>query len=315
MAGNVQSTPAEAPDQVPPRRPASPLRGLLALALTFLTMTWAGARFAGIDVFSDPGHLERGYPYAITLLFILLAHQIGPFLLGRRRGVVTSLPWLLAAPPPLLSTGIAGVFCRAEGAPRDRRALFDLAFAGSFLGGAAAVLALVLGLPLSAARPLAPDDPGGLMLGDSLLTNFLVRTVLDIDPSSFSIALHPIALAGWVGTMLCGLSLLPIGQLNGGHIAYAVGGAPLHRWLTRGTLTALLVLGIGGWHGWMAWIGFMLVIDVRHPPPRDVATGLDRTRLVLAALSAVLLALLFLAEPVYRQPPPIEIPTRGLRAV
>jgi membrane-associated protease RseP (regulator of RpoE activity) len=288
---------------------------LLALGLAFLAMSWAGALFAGVDVISEPARLERGYPYAVTLLFILLAHQIGPFLLGRHRGVETSLPWLVPAPPPLLSTGIFGIFSRAEGEVNDRRALFDLAFAGSWLGGAAAIAALAFGLLLSEVHPLTADDPGGLMLGDSLLTNLVVRAVLGVEPAAVSIVLHPIALAGWVGMMLCGLSLLPIGQLNGGHIAYAVGGDHLHRWLTRGTLTALLVLGIGGWHGWMAWCGFMLLIDVRHPPPRQVDAPLDRRRLALVALSALLLIGLFLPEPVYRQPPPIEIPMRDLRAV
>jgi len=288
---------------------------MLALGAAFLTMLWAGARFAGVAGFAEPEHLERGYPYAITLLFILLAHQIGPFLLGRRRGVETSLPWLLPAPPPLLSTGIFGVFSRAEGVVRDRRALFDLAFAGSWLGGAAAIAALIVGLPFSDVQPLAADDPGGLMLGDSLLINFLIRSVLEVDPARVSIDLHPIALAGWVGMMLCSLSLLPIGQLNGGHITYAIGGDHVHRWLSRGTLTALLVLGIGGWHGWMAWCGFMLLVDIRHPPPQEVETGLDRRRLFFALLSALLLIGLFLPEPVYRQPPPIEIPMHDLRAV
>lgn len=304
-----------APVHRPPRRPASAVGNLLLLGLTFVVMTAAGARFAGVDLLADPARLERGYPYAVTLLFILLAHHIGPYLYARSGDFVMSLPWFVPAPPALLATGIVGVFARAEGEPRDRRALFDLAFAGSWLGAAASVLAFALGLPLSKLHPLAPDDPGGLMLGDSLLSSYVVHAVLGVDPHAVSIALHPIALAGWVGMMLGGLSLLPIGQLNGGHIAYALGGEYLHRWITRGTLTALMVLGFGGWHGWLAWCGFLLLLDVRHPPTGNPQLPLDRTRLALALLSAILLVLLFLPEPVYHQPPPIEIPTRGLRAV
>jgi membrane-associated protease RseP (regulator of RpoE activity) len=134
------------------------------------------------------------------------------------------------------------------------------------------------------------------MLGDSLLFSALVRLVLGVNSDEVTIMLHPVALAGWFGLLITCLNLLPVGQLDGGHVAYAVFGRH-HRWISRGMFVFLVVLGIGGWPGWFVWAALMLVLGLNHPRPWDPATPLDRRRLVAAGLTFVIFVLTFMPEP------------------
>ena len=280
---------------VPRRRQRGPALNLVLFAATFLTASMASALNQGVDIFSHPLAIYAGFPFAITVMMILLFHESGHYLLARAHGVDATLPFFLPAPPIFLF-GTFGAFIRMRSLPQDRRALFDIGAAGPWAGFLVAVPAVIIGLQLSEVRPLGPAE-GGLILGDSLLFSWLTHLVLGVNPDKVTVLLHPIALAGWFGLLVTCFNLLPVGQLDGGHVAYAVFGRH-HRWIARGILTFVLVLGFGGWAGWFVWAIMFLVLGLDHPPTWDPVTRLDRRRLIAAALTLGMLIVTFMPEPI-----------------
>ena len=196
-----------------------PLIHVLLLATTTLTTAMASSLFQGFDPIDDPRQLVHGVPFAATLITILLVHESGHYLMCLRHGVAASMPYFLPAPPNIFPLGTFGAFIRIRSRFPDRRALFDIGAAGPWGGFVVAVAAMVVGLRLSTVLP-APPMEHTLELGDSLLTTFLTRSVLGTDPDV--VMLHPVAFAGWVGLFITSLNLLPAGQLDGGHVLYAV---------------------------------------------------------------------------------------------
>ena len=276
------------------RRQRGPLLHVVLFAASFVTAAMASALNQGFDVFSNPSAIVSGLPFAVTIMAILLCHESGHYVLARAHRVDASLPFFLPAPPIFLF-GTFGAFIRIRSLPPHRRALFDIGAAGPWAGFVIAVPAVIFGLQVSEIRPLGPHE-GGLILGESILFSFLTRLVLGVSSADVTILLHPIALAGWFGLLVTCLNLLPVGQLDGGHVAYAVFGRH-HRWISRGILTFVLILGIGGWAGWFVWGLLFLVLGLDHPPTWDPVTELDPRRLVAAALTFAILVLTFMPEP------------------
>jgi membrane-associated protease RseP (regulator of RpoE activity) len=284
-------------------RPRGPGVHIALFTLTFLTTAMAGALHApggelpfGLgDFFTEPLAILDGFPFAITVMTILLCHEMGHYVLARAHRVDASLPYFIPAPPTLF-TGTFGAFIRIRTLPPHRRALFDIGAAGPWAGFLVAVPAVIFGLQESEVRPL-DETEGGLMFGDSLLFSLLTRLVLGVDSDEVLIQLSPVALAGWFGLLVTCLNLLPVGQLDGGHVAYAVFGHR-HHWISRGVIVTLVILGIGGWPGWFVWAALLLILGLRHPRPWDPATPLDRRRLVAALLTLVVFALTFMPEPI-----------------
>ena len=274
---------------------SSPWLHFVLLVATLATTTAAGALGAGENPFTTPAALLAGLPFSLTLLAILLCHEMGHWLAARHHGVATSLPYFIPAPPILVGT--FGAFIRMRGMPRSRRALFDIGAAGPWAGAIVALPAVALGLAWSEVRPLTPDDSLGLAFGNSILFTSLTELVLGVHPDDATILLHPIAVAGWFGLFVTFLNLLPVGQLDGGHVAYALFGRG-HRIISRIFVGVLLVLGVRGWDGWFLW-AFLLafVVRVDHPDTADRATGLDARRTVAAWLTVLLFALTFMPEP------------------
>ncbi len=292
-AGNL----SPAPDRPLAVRPAArgPMLHVALFAATFLTTATASALNQGADLIGNPGAIRVGFPFAITVMTILLFHECGHYFLARAHRVDATLPFFIPAPPFFL-IGTFGAFIRIRSLPPDRRALFDIGAAGPWAGFAISVPAVIFGLQLSDVRPLQPSE-GGLILGDSLLFSALIRLVLGVNPADATILLHPIALAGWFGFLVTCLNLLPVGQLDGGHVAYAVFGR-LHRPISLGVLTALIVMGIGGgWPGWLVWALLLVLLGLNHPRPWDPTTPLDRRRLVVAAFTLAMFVLTFMPEP------------------
>lgn len=274
-------------------------------AATFFTTMMASAFNQGADVFGDPASIRTGFPFAITIMTILLFHEFGHYFFAQAHRVDATLPYFIPAPPFFL-LGTFGAFIRMRGTLPNRRALFDIGAAGPWAGFLIAVPAVIIGLQISEVRPLQPWE-GGLLLGDSLLFAALTRLVLGVSPDNVTVLLHPVALAGWFGLLVTCLNLLPVGQLDGGHVAYAVFGRH-HRWISRGVLTSLVILGLGSWSGWLVWAGLLVMLGIRHPRPLDPYTPLDRRRLVAAALTLVVFVLTFMPEPISvtdPTPPPI----------
>ncbi len=275
---------------------------IVLFAVTFFTTALTSALGQGADVLTYPGAIRAGFPFAITVMTILLSHELGHYFLARAHGVDVTLPFFIPSPPFLSPVGTFGAFIRIRSLPPDRRALFDIGAAGPWAGFVVAVPAVIFGLMLSEVRPLQASE-GGMILGDSLLFAWLTRLVLGVSSQDVTILLHPIALAGWFGFLVTCLNLLPAGQLDGGHVAYAVFGRN-HRWISRGVFTFLLVLGgsaligRGGSPGWLVWGLMLLVIGIDHPRPNDPATPLDRRRIFAAALTLVMLILTFMPQPI-----------------
>jgi membrane-associated protease RseP (regulator of RpoE activity) len=285
---------------------------------TFITTTMAGALQTGADFLSDPLQIFSGLPFSLTLMAILLVHEMGHYLMARYHGVRATLPYFIPAPPIPFIIGTFGAFIKMQSAPRDRRSLLDVGAAGPLAGVLLATPAVVLGLRLSTVSPEVGGD-GGLTLGSSLLLNFLSRVILGTSSDDATIIIHPIGVAGWVGLFVTAMNLLPVGQLDGGHVAYALLGRR-YIWLSRLVLLAIFGLGIMRlWDGWLIWGLLLLVLGVRHPSPLDPDTPLDLKRKVTAWLTLAIFAVTFIPVPFSIQEPKTReerlIPTPATPAV
>ena len=287
--------------------PQRPLLHLVLFLITFGTTTLAGALQKGVypvtsisalvdGILATPGALAQGLPFSVPLMLILLFHEMGHYLFAWKHGVRATLPYFLPAPPfPLLPIGTFGAFIRMKSVPVNRRTLFDVGAAGPWGGVIIAIPAVIIGLALSEVRPLNPFE-GGLFLGDSFLFSLLTRLVLGVSGDSVNIELHPIALAGWFGLFVTFLNLLPVGQLDGGHVTYALFGR-FHRWISRGFLAFIFFLGFQGWVGWFFWVALLAFLGVDHPPTRDLFSALDLRRKLYAWSTVALFVLTFMPAP------------------
>jgi membrane-associated protease RseP (regulator of RpoE activity) len=282
-----------------PRVRRVPVVHIVLFVLTFITTSMAGAFQVGADPLSDPASIRAGFPFSVTLLSILLIHELGHYFLSKVHGVRATLPYFIPAPPILIGT--FGAFIRMKSPPSSRRALFDVGAAGPWAGVIVAIPAVIIGLRLSEVRPLALHE-GGLVLGDSFLFSFLTRLVLGTTPENATIMLHPVALAGWFGLFVTFLNLLPVGQLDGGHVTYALFGHG-HRLVSRLFTIVIAVLGFLGWQGWFLWVVLLMLIGIDHPPTSDVRTPLDGRRRLAAWMTVGLFIVTFMAEPLVVAPP------------
>ncbi|MDX2165971.1 MAG: site-2 protease family protein [Deltaproteobacteria bacterium] len=281
----------------------------LHIALFLLTFACAAAThalFQGIDVFRSPIGLVAGLPYAAALMAILLFHESGHYVLARLHRIDATLPYFIPGPYPL-PFGTLGAFIRMRTMPRDRRALFDVGAAGPWAGIFIAIPVLILGLSLSEVKPLSAMAGSAVVYGDPLLLQGLIRLVLGVWSSEVAVMLHPIAEAGWVGLLVTALNLMPVGQLDGGHVIYAALGPRWHRFISLGMLTGLLVLGLSGQPSWLVWAALLAVLGTRHPSLLDERTPLDGRRLVGAAATVLLFVVTFIPEPISRPTPPPAI--------
>jgi len=236
--------PAGSPPPLLP--PAAPGRSRIRLNVvlflaTVLTTMIAGAFHKGVDPFASPGNLLQGIPFSAALLSILLAHEMGHYLTSRRYGVAASLPYFIPVPTFI---GTMGAIIRMRSVIRNRRVLFDIGIAGPLWGMAVAVPVTVIGLLLSRLVTVGPES-GGISLGDSLLFKLLIGWIFGDFPEWQTVELHPVAFAGWLGFFVTSLNLIPIGQLDGGHVAYGIIG-PHHRLLSRVVFVCLLLWGLHG---------------------------------------------------------------------
>ncbi|MGH7770397.1 MAG: site-2 protease family protein [Candidatus Binatia bacterium] len=272
--------------------------------VTLVTTTAAGALQAGADFLSDPRELVAGLPFALTLMSILLVHEMGHYLTSRYYGVKATLPYFIPGPPIV---GTLGAFIRMQSPMPDRRSLFDIGAAGPLAGLVLAIPAVVVGFRFSSVG-LDDSSGGGLTLGSSLLFSFLSKVTLGVMPDDADILLHPIAFAGWIGLLVTAMNLLPAGQLDGGHVTYALFGRK-YIWVSRLTVICLLTLGTArSSYGWIIWgLLILLVTGVRHPPPVDPDTPLDPKRKFMGWFLLATLAVTFVPVPIsFHEPEPRE---------
>jgi len=282
---------------------------VLLFILTIVTTTFVGAlHYFGFNLgfgntavvipnFSDPGLYPPGLWYSATILAILGCHEMGHYVACRYYRVDASLPFFLPAPLPL--TGTLGAFIRIRERIPSKIALFDIGIAGPIAGFLVAVPTLFIGLAMSKLERI-PEDFSGVELGEPLLFRAAAWLVWGSMPDGMSLNMHPMAFAAWFGLLATALNLFPIGQLDGGHVAYAV----LGRRSTFITIAMICVaVGLTFFStSWIVWTILMLVMLVaigpHHPPTLDDQVPLDHGRLVLAVIALVMLIVCFTPAPI-----------------
>jgi membrane-associated protease RseP (regulator of RpoE activity) len=261
-----------------------------------MTTLLAGALQHGVIPWEQPEKIYLGLPFSLTLLFILFVHEMSHYIASRRHNVSATLPYFIPAPPIPFIIGTFGAVIKMKPPIPDRRSLIDIGASGPIGGFIIAVIACFIGLHLSEVKPTG-EIQEGLSFGSSLLFSFLTKITLGIDPEKYDIILHPVAFAGWIGLLVTSLNLLPIGQLDGGHITYALFGEK-HAWISKGMLPVLVVLGIKFWPGWLMWAVLMIFIGYKHPPVVYPHIQLDRNRKLVGWLALVIFILTFTPTPV-----------------
>ena len=292
--------------RVPYRRHPPIRRPLILFLLTVATTMLAGAEhFASFHVdfgsrtldLSTTQFILNGFWYSASILAILGAHEFGHYYYCRRYGVDASLPYFLPAPLPL--TGTLGAFIRIRQAIPGKRELFDIGIAGPIAGFIVAIPVLLVGMSLSRVTSLPADTRGFVELGEPLLFKAVAWLFWGTPPEGYSINMHPMAFAAWFGLLATALNLFPIGQLDGGHIAYAVFGRK-STLVTLGTVACLVGLTFVS-SSWLVWTVLTVVMLVafgpRHPPTNDEDIPLDRTRLWLAAAALLMFVVCFTPAP------------------
>ena len=309
------TVPAVPPQPSPIEQPRRPIRirlPLLLFAVSILTTLAIGARFMenfrlGLPtltedsdlwpwpwLFHHPDKFLSGWPFSVALLAILLSHEFGHYIACRVHGIPTTLPLLL--PAPTLS-GTAGAVILIRGRIPNRHALMDVGIWGPIAGYLASIPAIFVGFWLS--RPFGVDAPQPLVQFGQPATFHLAHRLLSVFhpqlPQFSSGVFHPVLIAGWVGLFITALNLIPAGQLDGGHVLYAI--LPrAHRPATYCLAGLLILCGFFYWIGWGFWGLMMLLPAMRHPRvPMDRPLGLGRSLLGVTAL--LLLVLTFTAEP------------------
>lgn len=286
----------------PPSRQQAWVPGALFL------MTLASTLFVGAVMEQVPLRqlltlrgLVKGWPFALSLLSILAAHELGHYSVARRLGTPVSLPHFI--PMPLNPLGTMGAVINMQGPPRNRRQLLAIGAAGPLVGLVVAIPILILGLSLSQVRHIPWGTPV-IIEGDSLLYALLKLLIFGrrLPSGGMDVILHPVAFAGWAGLMITGANLMPVGQLDGGHIVYALLGRHA-RWLNWVVIAALVALGLVlrrqgfPWDGWFLWAALLFFFSQRRTLLLDEITDLDAPRRFLAVLAVILFALTFVPIP------------------
>lgn len=273
---------------------ARPRRVWLPVALfiaTCLSTFWVGtSEWDFLATFSEPlvmlrAHWWRGAVYSIAVLSILMAHEMGHFLQAVRYGVPASLPYFI--PMPITPWGTMGAVIALGGSQANRRQLFDIGITGPLAGLVLAVPLTCWGLATATALPASIDASLGGHFGSPLVFQIIEWCVRPADPPHTRLIYYtnPLVMAGWIGMFVTGLNMIPVGQLDGGHVAYALFGKRAH-WLARAVVLAAVIFIIAtGQYGWTVMVGLVVFLGIRHPSTADDRAELGLTRTVLGWLS------------------------------
>lgn len=276
----------------PDMRGALPPKERPALHLVLFLGTILSTLFVG---YLMSGDLGRAAGYSAAIIGILLTHEMGHFFMCRMHGVKATLPFFV--PFPFLPFGTLGAIIRMRSQLRSKVSIFDIGVAGPLAGLAVALPVTFWGLQHSEIIAAAPTSEVGLLqLGDSLLFAGIMKLALGPLPEGADVILHPVALAGWAGLFVTGLNLLPVGQLDGGHVLYAMLGDRA-RWIGWAFMLVMLGLTIFHYRGWWLWT-VMLFIFMRRPhPPAIDPRSLTQGRLWLGLIVMILFLVTFVPRP------------------
>lgn len=246
-----------------------------------------------LDLLLDPQIILLSILYAIVLLGILLSHELGHFLTCRYYNIDATLPFFIPAPTMI---GTMGAFIKIRSPITRKRQLFDIGVAGPLAGFILAVPTLLVGLSLSKVIDPLPKE-GSFILGEPLLLKIFSSLLFRGVPPDSDMILHPIAFAGWVGILVTALNLFPIGQLDGGHVFYALLGKKSRKY-SRYILFAFIVMGIFFWIGWLVWALLISVMGLKHPAILDEDTPLSPRRKVVGIIVLLIFILSFIPDPI-----------------
>jgi Zn-dependent protease len=311
---------------LPQRKASNKNVNLVLFGLTFISVLITGAMYS-YEGTAPEGlaatllvlfkNLWAGWPFAVSMLGILAAHEFGHYLVGRYHRSDVTLPYFIPLPFSLLGT--MGAFIQMKSPPRNRRALLDIGIAGPLAGLVVAIPVLLLGLSLSETGPIQGQ---GLLEGNSILyllakyavfgkllpepLNYdglpvalywlrYVFTGMPIPMGGLDVQLHPVAWAGWAGLLVTAMNLIPAGQLDGGHILYVLLGKRVRK-IFPFLLAAVALMGLV-WNGWLLWAFLLFIFGRVNAEPLDQITPLDTGRKVIAVLMLVLFLLVFIPVP------------------
>jgi membrane-associated protease RseP (regulator of RpoE activity) len=300
-----------------PTRSARAPRLWLAIflfATTFFTCLAAGRQFAiafangqaaSADewivslklLYKDPTELASGFPFAISLMVILLAHELGHYFACKHHGIRASYPYFIPAPTLI---GTLGAFILMRSPIRSRPALFDVGASGPLVGFVFAIPLLVYGVAHSRIAPSVISPDADMVFGVPLALRLIAQRFFPgADP--LTLLLHPVGRAAWVGLFATALNLLPTGQLDGGHILRSVS-PRLHRWISWLVPAGLLVLGFFHWRVWWIWAAILLALRFLIIPPVHDQRPLHLGRIALAVVTFIVMILCFMPVPLWQVP-------------
>jgi membrane-associated protease RseP (regulator of RpoE activity) len=239
-------------------------------------------------------YLINGPSYAICIMTILLAHEMGHFIMCRKYRVDATWPFFL--PVPLPPFGTFGAVIKMKGHIPDKRALFDIGAAGPIGGLIFAIPITIIGLSLSEVHPIPKDSTSYLGLGEPILFSLFAKMMIGEVAEGFDIILNPIAFAGWAGLFVTALNLLPIGQLDGGHIIYALLGK-YSGIVYKAGIAAFCIFTLFVYPGWIIFAVMLLLFGFKHPPPADPFIQLDFKRKCIGVLMLIVFLLCFTPIP------------------
>jgi membrane-associated protease RseP (regulator of RpoE activity) len=283
LTGALLAVPEQTPDQLA-RNSTSPEGSLGLLALVS-------------SAFSDPRLASSGAAYALTLISILLAHEMGHYFACRYYGIRATLPFFIPAPT---FVGTFGAFIRIKEPITSRRALFDIGIAGPLAGFAVAIPASFVGLLTAHAALPAPASGNSIVFQDPLLFKAIMRS-FDLPRM---MEWNPVYFAAWVGMLATSLNLLPVGQLDGGHVVYALLGRRGHRIVAITMFVVICILAlwtymIHRWPGWFVYVVMLaFMLKLRHPPVMDEHQPMDRRRQIIGLLGLLVFFLSFMPFPI-----------------
>ncbi|HET6880070.1 MAG TPA: site-2 protease family protein [Pirellulales bacterium] len=279
--------PVEAPRELAPRRRRIKLPAVLFVVTCLSTFFIGMIGFDFLTLITEPIAMVRdnwrqGLTYMLAVMGILLAHEMGHFLQAVRYGVPASLPYFI--PLPITPLGTMGAVIALGGSQANRKELFDIGITGPLAGLVLALPVLLIGLLTATPFPASSDVTlGGMRFGDPLIFKLLVAWLRPDVPADARLIVfgNPLVVAGWVGIFVTGLNMLPIGQLDGGHVAYALMGKRAW-WLARAMVLGAIVFMLFSSHfEWVAMLALVVYLGIRHPATANDQVELGRLRTVV----------------------------------
>jgi membrane-associated protease RseP (regulator of RpoE activity) len=249
-----------------------------------------------------PNLLIRGFAFSLPLIVILSAHEMGHFLACRYYGMRCTPPYFI--PAPIAFTGTLGAFIKIKSQFLNKKALFDIGIAGPLAGFLFVLPTLWIGIRLSRLIPKGVLPHGELSFGEPLIFRIFGALILGYSPARQDMLAHPIAMAAWVGLLATSLNLLPIWQLDGGHIAYAMIGRTWHKRASIAALAALILISFAGWPtpSYILFFVLILVFGIRsrfyHPSTMWDEEKIGAGRFVLGMVAFLILILSFMPVPI-----------------